>query len=129
MQKCVEVNAYEGGRQQGVTTLLLDAALANAARGAFVVFWAQAPLPMRCAFQEARNLADGDPRVSVARQANGCEQIEYMGGGRVRFVWGEYDPYRFGRADMHVVDTAAECYVMREPDWTMRAADARRSLR
>lgn len=119
----------EGQRQQGQTTLLLDVALANAQRGAFVVFWSQGARLNKAAANEAYELVAGDQRVHRVHRALGRESVEYAGGGRVLFVWGEYDPYRYGRADVHVVDYDEGGHVLREPAWTMRAAANRKALR
>uniref|UniRef100_A0AAU8GNZ8 ASCE ATPase n=1 Tax=Mycobacterium phage Pharb TaxID=3136626 RepID=A0AAU8GNZ8_9VIRU len=93
-------------RQHGRTTLMLDVALANARRGAFVVFWSPNMPQSRAALARALDLIEGDDQVVKVSRANGNEQIRYAGGGRVAFAPGSpyMDPTRYN-ADVDVVDS------------------------
>ncbi|USH45992.1 hypothetical protein SEA_TIRI_86 [Mycobacterium phage Tiri] len=73
-------------RQHGLTTALLDVALANARRGDRVVFWSPTSGECDNAFRQARHLLD--PQVSRVNAANGNQFVAYGSGGRVQFVWG-----------------------------------------
>ncbi|QJD50388.1 hypothetical protein I5H01_gp019 [Mycobacterium phage MarkPhew] len=89
-------------RQAGKTTALLDVALANARRGARVLFWSPNPRESQCAVSRARDLIVGDPEVSRVSLVNGRNAIEYASGGRVMFTW--HRPEQFDRADVEVFD-------------------------
>ncbi|ASR78017.1 hypothetical protein I5G95_gp16 [Mycobacterium phage Bella96] len=73
-------------RQHGLTTALLDVALANARRGDYVVFWSPSARESDNAFYQSRGLLDME--VSRVCAANGNEHVTYRSGGRVQFVWG-----------------------------------------
>ncbi|AID59187.1 hypothetical protein PBI_EMERSON_88 [Mycobacterium phage Emerson] len=73
-------------RQHGLTTALLDVALANARRGDRVVFWSPGPRESADAFYRSRGLLDSD--VSRVCAANGNQFVAYGSGGRVQFIWG-----------------------------------------
>lgn len=73
-------------RQHGLTTALLDVALANARRGDRVIFWSPSARESAEAFRQARHLLD--PQVSRVNAANGDQYVAYARGGRVQFVWG-----------------------------------------
>ncbi|QFG14137.1 DNA binding protein [Mycobacterium phage Curiosium] len=76
-------------RQHGLTTALLDVALANARRGDRVIFWSPSSRESADAFQQSRHLLDPhDPQVSRVCAANGNQYVAYDRGGRVQFVWG-----------------------------------------
>lgn len=111
-------------RQQGMTIALLDVALADAARGANVIYKCDNPALVQHSFRYARELATG-PNVSSIRSANGDGRIHYTGGGRVRFVW-RIDP--FERVDMVVVDSSSGGSILRDPVWGLQAADAARRM-
>lgn len=74
-------------RQHGLTTALLDVALANARRGDWVLFWSPSSRESDEAFRRARYLLD-DPQVSRVSAVNGNQLVAYRSGGRVQFVWG-----------------------------------------
>ncbi|AWH13692.1 hypothetical protein SEA_ALISHAPH_79 [Mycobacterium phage AlishaPH] len=73
-------------RQHGLTTALLDVALANARRGDLVVFWSPSSRESAEAFRMSRQLLDR--QVVRVCAANGNQYVDYGSGGRVQFVWG-----------------------------------------
>lgn len=77
--------ALQADRQHGLTTALLDVALANARRGDLVVFWSPSARESAEAFRMSRQLLDR--QVVRVCAANGNQYVDYDGGGRVRFVW------------------------------------------
>ncbi|UVD40948.1 hypothetical protein [Mycobacterium phage Kashi_VT1] len=75
-------------RQHGLTTALLDVALANAHRGDWVVFWSAGSRESADAFYRARSLLTPECGVLRVNATNGNQHVGYRSGGRVQFVWG-----------------------------------------
>ncbi|WNM69028.1 hypothetical protein SEA_TRIBLETROUBLE_87 [Mycobacterium Phage TribleTrouble] len=108
-------------RQHGRTTLLLDVALANARRGAFVVFWSPSMPQARAAASRVLDLIESDDQVVKISRANGNEEVRYSSGGRVKFAAGSpyVDPTRYS-ADVDVVDSEIVGAVHRHHGYEVR---------
>ncbi|QAU06506.1 hypothetical protein SEA_KISI_88 [Mycobacterium phage KiSi] len=73
-------------RQHGLTTALLDVALANARRGKRVAFCSPTPRECEYSARAALDLIVGDDAVSSVSHVNGAKAVFYVNGGAVSFL-------------------------------------------
>ncbi|QFP94870.1 hypothetical protein SEA_MARSHAWN_84 [Mycobacterium phage Marshawn] len=96
--------ALQADRQHGLTTALLDVALANARRGQSVTFWSPTASQSHHSFRTAVRLVldEAIDMQAAVLATNGREAMRFPRGGVVRFVWGYAG--RHAEADVRIVD-------------------------